>query len=190
MFAGLNMLFRIKVGLYIQKYIILDQTTVNIYQWFIKLLTFEVAYSHLIPISLYVALEIVKIIQSLLIFYDDKIFDENIDRPSIARTSDLIEELGQVDFIFSDKTGTLTQNIMEFMKCSINGVIYGETKNSSLNSLFNINGDDAAFQTLMSNDLSMLAQIESIKKFFTVISVCHSACPDSIKEGIIKYSVI
>ena len=66
----------------------------------------------LIPISLYVALEIVKMIQSLLIFYDDKMIDPITGKTAVARTSDLIEELGQVEFIFSDKTGTLTKNRM------------------------------------------------------------------------------
>jgi P-type E1-E2 ATPase len=44
---------------------------------------------------------------------------------ALCRNSDLIEELGQVEFIFSDKTGTLTQNKMEFKKCTINNVVYG-----------------------------------------------------------------
>ena len=44
---------------------------------------------------------------------------------SLCRNSDLIEELGQLEFVFSDKTGTLTQNKMEFKKVSINGQIYG-----------------------------------------------------------------
>jgi len=42
---------------------------------------------------------------------------------SMCRNSDLIEEMGQVEFIFSDKTGTLTCNIMEFKMVSCNGVI-------------------------------------------------------------------
>lgn len=48
------------------------------------------------------------------------------DTPAMARTSNLNEELGQVHTILSDKTGTLTCNVMEFFKCSIAGTLYGQ----------------------------------------------------------------
>ena len=50
---------------------------------------------------------------------------EESDKPARARTSNLNEELGQVDTILSDKTGNLTCNSMEFIKCSVVGTPYG-----------------------------------------------------------------
>lgn len=109
-------------------YIPYDRLEVN---FGIRILIFLVSYSHLIPISLYVSLEIVKMVQAKLISFDIKMEDYYMNnRPAMARTSDLIEELGQVEFIFSDKTGTLTKNEMIFQKCSINNQIYGDTENN------------------------------------------------------------
>ncbi|KAM3235843.1 hypothetical protein P3L10_015880 [Capsicum annuum] len=81
-------------------------------------------YRHLITILLYVTIEIVKVLQSIFINQDMEMYYEETDKPARARTSNLNEELGQVDTILSDKTGTLTCNSMEFVKCSIAGVAY------------------------------------------------------------------
>ncbi|CAN4081903.1 unnamed protein product [Withania somnifera] len=84
-----------------------------------------VLYGYLIPISLYVSIEVVKVLQAMLINKDQKMYDHVTDKAVEARTSNLNEELGQVEMILTDKTGTLTCNQMEFRKCSIEGISYG-----------------------------------------------------------------
>ncbi|KAL7089629.1 hypothetical protein ACP275_13G196000 [Erythranthe tilingii] len=84
-----------------------------------------VLYGYLIPISLYVSIEVVKVLQAVLINKDISMYDETTGKGVKARTSNLNEELGQVEMILSDKTGTLTCNQMEFKKCSIEGISYG-----------------------------------------------------------------
>ena len=79
----------------------------------------------MVPISLYVTIEFVKITLARLIESDLLIYHEPTETGAKARTSNLLEQLGQVHYIFSDKTGTLTTNEMEFMKCSIDGISYG-----------------------------------------------------------------
>ena len=61
----------------------------------------------------------------VLIAYDPTMYHAETDTPALARTSNLNEELGMVNTVLSDKTGTLTRNVMEFFKCSIAGVSYG-----------------------------------------------------------------
>ncbi|CAK8535942.1 unnamed protein product [Lathyrus sativus] len=89
------------------------------------LITALILYGYLIPISLYVSIEIVKVLQATFINQDLQMYDEETGTPAEARTSNLNEELGQVDTILSDKTGTLTCNQMDFLKCSIAGTTYG-----------------------------------------------------------------
>jgi phospholipid-translocating P-type ATPase (flippase) len=80
---------------------------------------------NMIPVSLYVSMTTVKAIQARFIEWDNKIYHADTDTPTKVRNMNLNEELGRVTHIFSDKTGTLTCNVMEFRKCVINGKSYG-----------------------------------------------------------------
>ena len=71
-----------------------------------------------------VTMEIVKFILGIFINLDLDMYHEPSDSSAKARMSSLVEELGQIDYIFSDKTGTLTCNIMKFQACTIDGEAY------------------------------------------------------------------
>ncbi|OAF58242.2 hypothetical protein VC83_06489 [Pseudogymnoascus destructans] len=93
------------------------------------LITFFAALIHfqnLVPISLYISLEIIKTLQAFFIYSDIEMYYERLDYPCTPKSWNISDDLGQIEYIFSDKTGTLTQNVMEFKKATINGHPYGE----------------------------------------------------------------
>lgn len=85
-----------------------------------------IAFQNIVPISLYITVEIVKTIQAFFIAQDIEMYYKPLDAACTPKTWNISDDLGQIEYVFSDKTGTLTQNVMEFQKCSVNGVAYGE----------------------------------------------------------------
>lgn len=84
-----------------------------------------IIYQSLVPISLYISIEIIKTAQAFFIYSDIKMYYERLDFACVPKSWSISDDLGQVEYIFSDKTGTLTQNVMEFKKCTIAGNSYG-----------------------------------------------------------------
>ncbi|KAK2875582.1 hypothetical protein FQN49_001587 [Arthroderma sp. PD_2] len=85
-----------------------------------------ILFQNLVPIPLFVSLEIIRTLQAVFIHSDTFMYYERLEYPCTPKSWNISDDLGQIEYIFSDKTGTLTQNVMEFKKCTINGVTYGE----------------------------------------------------------------
>ena len=87
------------------------------------------------PISLLVTIELVKFAQAYFITWDADIYSIEKDMPTKVQSNNLIDQLGQINYIFSDKTGTLTQNVMEFRQMSAGVVSYGSMEKPNQGSL-------------------------------------------------------
>lgn len=86
--------------------------------------SFFLLLNSLIPISMIVSLELVKFLQTFFVQWDLKMYCKEQNKPANVQSMSIIEELGAIDYIFCDKTGTLTANIMKFKGCNIGGVVY------------------------------------------------------------------
>ncbi|VDM56611.1 unnamed protein product [Angiostrongylus costaricensis] len=129
-----------------------------------------VLFSGFIPISLYVTLEMVQIIQGMFIHHDKKMIDEDDRAPDVKMVS-LNSELGNVKYVMSDKTGTLTQNCMRFRMCSIGGVKYANRKRRRETKF----SPNKLISNIASNEMK---NAEKIREFLTACAICHTAFPD------------
>ncbi|KAJ6232716.1 putative phospholipid-transporting atpase [Anaeramoeba flamelloides] len=163
--------------------------------------SFLIVCNVMIPISLYVTLELVKLAQSYFLNWDVDMYHDDTDTPMKARTSNLTEDLGLIDYIFSDKTGTLTCNVMEFMKCTVGGISYGngitevamaaaKRRGIKLKGPKKIKGqpafqDDSFLKNLESHETSKL-----IHEFNLMMGICHTVIPEKDPEEPDNYDKI
>lgn len=84
---------------------LLIQTLTKASSWAFALITFQ----NIVPISLYISIEAVRTCQAAFIYFDSHMVYEKTGQTTLARSWNLSDDLGQIEYIFSDKTGTLTQ---------------------------------------------------------------------------------
>uniref|UniRef100_A0A8C4L027 Phospholipid-transporting ATPase n=1 Tax=Equus asinus TaxID=9793 RepID=A0A8C4L027_EQUAS len=166
------------------------------YSGFLNFWGYIIVLNTLVPISLYVSVEVIRLGQSYFINWDLQMYYPEKDTPAKARTTTLNEQLGQIHYIFSDKTGTLTQNVMTFKKCCINGQIYGDHRDASQNNHSKIEQVDFSWNTFADGkfafyDHYLIEQIQSgkepeVRQFFFLLAVCHTVMVDRI-DGQLNY---
>ncbi|XP_071210769.1 phospholipid-transporting ATPase IH-like [Salvelinus alpinus] len=147
-------------------------------------LAFMVLFNYIIPVSMYVTVEMQKFLGSYFIAWDMDMYDDELGEGAQVNTSDLNEELGQVEYVFTDKTGTLTENNMEFIECCVDGHVYIP------HAICNGQILSAASSIDMIDSSPGGDHREHEELFFRALCLCHTVqvkeegTVDSIKRGI------
>lgn len=166
---------------------------------FLTFWSYVIILNTVVPISLYVSVEILRLGNSYFIDWDRKMYHVKSDTPAQARTTTLNEELGQIKYIFSDKTGTLTQNIMTFNRCSINGKSYGEVVDfagqrveiTEKTEKVDFSWNPLADPKFCFHDHQLVEAVKlgspEVRAFFRLLALCHTVMPEEKTEGELFY---
>ncbi|XP_058019350.1 phospholipid-transporting ATPase IK [Ahaetulla prasina] len=150
---------------------------------------FLILLSLVIPMSMLITLEFIYLVNSCFINWDTEMYYAEKDTPAKARSTSLNDQLGQIEYIFSDKTGTLTQNIMTFKKCCINGIIYGSSKTEckSMDLSWNKYIDKKLeFHDQLLLDTIRRDQDPVVREYMRLLALCHTVMVEE-KESELVY---
>ncbi|XP_042878523.1 phospholipid-transporting ATPase IF-like [Penaeus japonicus] len=134
--------------------------------------SFLIIFSYIIPISLYVTLEMQKFLGTMFMAWDDDLRGDGEDEGARVNTSDLNEELGQVQYLFTDKTGTLTENIMHFRNCSVDGAKYADAE-----------GEIHALDEETNRTAALPSLPVHLVTFLETLALCHTVQVTALGRG-------
>ena len=146
--------------------------------FFIRMGTWILLLTNFVPISLLVTVEMVKYIQAIFIEWDAHMITEKTGASAIVQQSSLNEELGQISYIFSDKTGTLTCNHMVFKKMSIFGDVYGndneDCEDAVAKDCTNFNMSDSNFKRILTEKVNTNREYYNAQRYLYHLALCHT----------------
>ncbi|XP_062215675.1 phospholipid-transporting ATPase 1-like isoform X1 [Phragmites australis] len=166
---------------------------------FFSFLSSVIIFQIMIPISLYITMEVVRVGQSYFMIGDTRMYDSSSGSRFQCRSLNINEDLGQIRYIFSDKTGTLTQNKMEFQQAIIYGKNYGSSLQVSSDSSNEISTTESLRQngrnpkSAINVDSALMALLNqplveeerlAAHDFFLTLAACNTVIPVSTDSSL------
>ncbi|CAN0038698.1 unnamed protein product [Pylaiella littoralis] len=186
---------------------VLGQTSSLVSDFLVQFFYYLLLLYGFVPISLYVSQNFIRYFQSWFMDQDLDMYHEPTDTPSRVRTMNLNEDLGQITHVFSDKTGTLTQNVMDFRKCTVAGKSYGKGITEIGQAALKLKGVELSaeevsaekmakdfsaphvnfYDPMMFQDLQAEANVRGgsgrLTDFLTLLALCHTVIPERPNGG-------
>uniref|UniRef100_A0A6M2EWL0 Phospholipid-transporting ATPase n=1 Tax=Populus davidiana TaxID=266767 RepID=A0A6M2EWL0_9ROSI len=171
-----------------------DKENYNYYGWVAEMLfTFlmsVIVFQIMIPISLYISMELIRVGQAYLMIRDTQMYDEASNSRFQCRALNINEDLGQIKYVFSDKTGTLTENKMEFQCASAWGIDYSDgkvsTQNQQVRYSVKVDGRNVRPKMSVKVDPQLLElsrsgrdteEVKHVHDFFLALAACNTIVP-------------
>lgn len=143
----------------------------------------------MIPIALYISMEIVRVGQAFFMVQDKHMFDDKRQAKFQCRALNINEDLGQIKYVFSDKTGTLTENRMEFRCASVHGADFSDTAGAGADDGHSVIGEDGVAlrpKTAVKTDPELVALLKEggggasadrARDFLLTLATCNTIVP-------------